>query len=385
MMDREGFLSSRIFVSFVLFVVKNLIQGLRRSIPMQSVSLDTPINADSAILWQDDVLYLLDQRVLPQQELFIRCDDAVDTAEAIRAMVVRGAPAIGITAAYGIALAARQRYAESTANWREQIEQDLQVLAESRPTAVNLFWAIEHCREVMAGIEDDPFPVMLAEAQHIHEQDRLMNHRMGAFGAELIEPGGSVITHCNAGGLATGGYGTALGVIRTAHGQGRIEQVFADETRPWLQGARLTAWELVRERIPVQLLCDGAAAARMAAGGISWVIVGSDRIAANGDVANKIGTYSLAVAARHHGVKFMVAAPTSTIDPQASSGAEIPIETRAAAEVLHCAGQPVAAAGAGAWNPVFDVTPAGLVDAIVTEKGVILNPNRENIAAHLDG
>ncbi len=350
---------------------------------MQSVSLDIPVDADSAILWHDDRLHLLDQRLLPQQEWFVRCADACETAEAIRAMVVRGAPAIGITAAYGIALAARQRYAQSPTDWRELVEPDLQVLADARPTAVNLFWAISHCRRLMTGIESDPFPSLLAEAQRIHGEDRAMNRRMGAFGAGLIEPGGAVITHCNAGGLATGGYGTALGVIRAAYAQGRIEQVFADETRPWLQGARLTAWELVREGVPVQLLCDGAAAARMAAGGIGWVIVGSDRIAANGDVANKIGTYSLAVAARHHGVRFMVAAPTSTIDPNTPTGADIPIETRAAAEVLQCAGRPVAAEGAGAWSPVFDVTPAELVDAIVTERGVIHNPDREKIAAHL--
>ena len=350
---------------------------------MQTVSLDIPVTADSAIVWHDDTLYLLAQRRLPREELFVRCEDAATTAEAIRDMVVRGAPAIGITAAYGIALAARRRYAESPSGWRERITQDLQRLADSRPTAVNLFWAIERCRGLMKGTGGDPFPRLLAEARRIHEEDRAMNRRMGGFGAELIEPGRAVITHCNAGGLATGGYGTALGVIRAAHAQGRIARVYADETRPWLQGARLTAWELVREQIPVQLLCDGAAAARMAAGGIGWVIVGSDRIAANGDVANKIGTYSLAVAARHHGVRFMVAAPTSTIDPDTPSGAGIPIETRAAGEVLQCAGIPVAAQGAGAWNPVFDVTPAELVDVIVTERGVIHDPDREKIAEHL--
>ena len=350
---------------------------------MQSLFLDIPINADSAILWRDDALFLLDQRQLPQQELFVRCEDAASTGEAIKAMVVRGAPAIGITAAYGVALAVRQRFKQAPHDWRERIEADLDLLAAARPTAVNLFWAIKRCRSVLAGVEGDPFPLMLAEAQRIHAEDRAMNHRMGGFGAELIEPGAAIITHCNAGGLATGGYGTALGVVRSAFAQGRITQVFADETRPWLQGARLTAWELVREDIPVQLMADGAAAARMAAGGIGWVIVGSDRIAANGDVANKIGTYSLAVAARHHGVRFMVAAPTSTIDPDTPTGAGIPIETRAGQEILECAGQPIAAVGAGAWNPVFDVTPAGLVDAIVTEKGVILSPDRDKVAAHL--
>ncbi len=350
---------------------------------MRSLTLDVAVNADSAILWHDDALHLLDQRRLPLRELFIRCESAVETAVAIRAMVVRGAPAIGIAAAYGVALAARQRFQESGAHWRRALESDLEVLAESRPTAVNLFWALAHCRSRLDDIQGDPFPPMLAEARALHAADRAMNRRMGEFGAALIESGAAVITHCNTGGLATGGHGTALGVIRTAFAQGRIDRVFADETRPWLQGARLTAWELVRDDIPVALMADGAAAARMAAGGIGWVIVGSDRIAANGDVANKIGTYALALAARHHGVGFMVAAPTSTIDPETPTGDAIPIETRSAEEVLECAGQRVAAEGADAWNPVFDVTPAALVDAIVTEKGVIRNPDPERIAQHL--
>ena len=206
---------------------------------------------------------------------------------------------------------------------------------------------------------------------------------MGDYGASLIAGPTAVITHCNTGGLATGGWGTALGVIRSAHAQGKIDTVYADETRPWLQGARLTAWELARDGIPVKLMADSAAAARMAAGGIGWVIVGSDRIAANGDVANKIGTYGLAVAARHHGVRFMVAAPTSTIDMETTDGRAIPIEERPAQEVLQCGGQRIAAEGAGAWNPVFDVTPAELVDAIVTERGIIERPDRAKLAAHM--
>ncbi len=354
---------------------------------MQLVTLDLDVTADHAILWHDDALHLLDQRVLPQTVRFVRCADAADTAEAIQAMVVRGAPAIGITAAYGVALAARVRHVASPASWRDALEADLERLAASRPTAVNLFWALDRAREALDGIGEgeDPFPPLLALAQGLHQEDCAMNRRMGELGAALIEGPTAVITHCNTGGLATGGHGTALGVIRSAYAAGRITEVFADETRPWLQGARLTAWELVRDRIPVQLMADGAAAARMAAGGIGWVIVGSDRIAANGDVANKIGTYALAVAARHHGVKFMVAAPTSTIDPDTPSGAEIPIETRDPQEVLHCGGQLVAAEGAGAWNPVFDVTPAELVDAIVTEKGVVERPDRDKIAALLAG
>jgi methylthioribose-1-phosphate isomerase len=353
---------------------------------MQDTELAIPITADAAIVWQADTLYLLDQRRLPAVERFIVCHDAATTAEAIRAMVVRGAPAIGISAAYGVALAARQRYAEAGPDWREAIAADLELLAQSRPTAVNLFWALAQMRRAIetAG-EGDPVPALLREAVRIHQADREDNRRMGDFGAALIDGPTAVITHCNTGGLATGGWGTALGVIRSAHAQGRIEQVYADETRPWLQGARLTAWELVRDNIPVRLMADGAAAARMAAGGIGWVIVGSDRIAANGDVANKIGTYGLAVAARHHGVRFMVAAPTSTIDLDTPDGAGIPIEERPAEEVLQCAGQRISVAGAGAWNPVFDVTPAALVDAIVTERGVIERPDRAKIAAHMAG
>jgi methylthioribose-1-phosphate isomerase len=318
--------------------------------------------------------------------VFIECPDVQTTAQAIHAMVVRGAPAIGIAAAYGVVLAARDRHAQDPARWRELLQADLQTLAASRPTAVNLFWAIARLRELIDGQgQGDPVPALLAEARAIHEQDRADNRRMGEFGASLIAGPTSVITHCNTGGLATGGWGTALGVIRSAHAAGKITTVYADETRPWLQGARLTAWELARDRIPVRLMADSAAAARMAAGGISWVIVGSDRIAANGDVANKIGTYGLAVAARHHGVGFMVAAPTSTIDMSTTDGAAIPIEERPADEILQCAGQRTTAAGVGAWNPVFDVTPAELVDAIVTERGIIEQPNRAGLATHMAG
>ncbi len=359
---------------------------------MQEVSAQelqlNAISADDAILWRNDGLYLLDQRQLPGREVFVACPDVQTTAEAITAMVVRGAPAIGITAAYGIVLAARARFAEQDGDWRETIGVDLEILAASRPTAVNLFWAIERfSKRIDAMGSADPFASLLAEAREIHSRDRADNRRMGEFGAELIKlvDGApvSVITHCNTGGLATGGWGTALGVIRSAFAAGKLERVYADETRPWLQGARLTTWELVRDGIPVSLIADGAAAARMAAGGVSWAIVGSDRIAANGDVANKIGTYSLAVVARHHGVKFMVAAPTSTIDLATPDGAAIPIEQRPAEELLHCAGRRTTVEGVQAWNPVFDVTPAELIDAIVTERGVILNPTVEKIAEHM--
>jgi methylthioribose-1-phosphate isomerase len=338
-----------------------------------------------AIRWQDDHLRLLDQRRLPHTETWLDLTTAAEVAGAIRDMVVRGAPAIGITAAYGVVLAARERYRQDPARWRNAIEVDFDVLAASRPTAVNLFWALRRMRALLASLDGDPVPPLLKEAQAIHAEDIAANHRMGELGAALIEPGAEsgagVLTHCNTGSLATGGFGTALGVIRQAWGEGRLRAVFADETRPWLQGARLTAWELVQDGIPVDLLVDGAAAALMQTGKVQWVIVGSDRIAANGDVANKIGTYSLAVNARHHGVKFMVVAPSTTVDLDTPDGGAIPIETRAAEEVLSLAGQPVAAAGAGAWNPVFDVTPASLVDAIVTERGVVRDPDPRKMLA----
>jgi methylthioribose-1-phosphate isomerase len=340
------------------------------------------IDAKHAIVWREEGLYLLDQRRLPREETFILCQSAGEVAEAIREMVVRGAPAIGITAGYGVVLAARDAFATRGAGWAGAVAGDIDVLAASRPTAVNLFWALARMRRCLAGLGlDDPESALLAEARAIHDEDIAANRRIGDLGAALIAGPTNVITHCNTGGLATGGHGTALGVIRSAYAQGRIARVFADETRPWLQGARLTAWELVRDGIPVSLMADGAAAARMAAGGIGWVIVGSDRIAANGDVANKIGTYALAVAARHHGVRFMVAAPTSTIDLEVAGGEGIPIEERAAQEVLSCAGSPVGAPGADAWNPVFDVTPAELIDALVTERGLVETPNAEKIAA----
>ncbi len=334
-----------------------------------------------AVVWKEDTLYLLDQRALPAREDYLPFHDAGAVAQAIRDMVVRGAPAIGITAAFGVVLAARQAFAQAGADWRSAIEADLARLAASRPTAVNLFWALDRMRACFGRVEGDPVPALIIEAQAILDEDIAANRRMGELGAALLTDTRGVLTHCNTGSLATGGYGTALGVIRSAWAAGRIESVFADETRPWLQGARLTAWELVRDGIPVKLLADSAAAHLMRQGEVQWVIVGSDRIAANGDVANKIGTYSLAVNARHHGVRFMVAAPTSTIDMQIATGADIPIEARDPAEVLALAGRRVAAEGAEAWNPAFDVTPAELVDAIVTERGVIERPTLAKMRA----
>lgn len=332
--------------------------------------------------WHAGALELLDQRALPQRNSYVRCTDAAEVAAAIRSMVVRGAPAIGITAAYGVVLAARACYAEKGERWGACLTQDLEMLRQARPTAVNLAWAIERMAQLAQRLgPGDPEPALLDQALAMHESDVTANRDLGGHGAELIQAGSAVLTHCNAGALATGGYGTALGVIRSAWQQGRLQRVYADETRPWLQGARLTAWELLRDDIPVTLLAEGAAAWLMRSGSLQWVIVGADRIAANGDVANKIGTYALAVAARSHGIGFMVAAPTSTIDLAAASGQDIPIEHRDATEVLCFADQMVAAPGADAWNPVFDVTPAELVDAIVTERGVLRNPDRGSMHA----
>jgi methylthioribose-1-phosphate isomerase len=336
-----------------------------------------------AIRWNDNRLVLLDQRILPEQEQYISYGDVIAVADAIREMVVRGAPAIGIAAAYGIVLAARARFSEATSGWKQAIEADLSMLALSRPTAVNLFWAIDRMGKVIAAMPEgvDPEPVLLAEARAIHEGDIHACQRMGKLGAALIERPCAILTHCNAGALATGGYGTALGVVRAGYVAGKINRVYADETRPWMQGARLTAWEMVQEGIPITLQAEGAAGYLMKQGKIDWVIVGSDRIATNGDVANKIGTYNLAVLARYHGVKFMVVAPTTTVDMTIATGDEIPIEQRSTDEVLNLAGKHIAAAGAEAWNPAFDVTPAELVDAIVTECGVVMAPDRGKMFA----
>jgi len=334
-----------------------------------------------AIKWRDGELFLLDQRQLPGSESYLHIESVEAASDAIKSMVVRGAPAIGVTAAYAIVLAARKRFSQDPDNWKQFIETDLQRLGESRPTAVNLRWAIERMRLTVNAVRDDPEAALAAEAEAIHREDIDANLEMGDLGAAFLGSESRVLTHCNAGALATGGYGTALGVIRSGYRQGRIAEVYADETRPWLQGARLTAWELNKDGIPVTLIPDSAAAHLMKEKRFDWVIVGSDRIAANGDVANKIGTYSLAVNARYHGVRFMVVAPTSTIDLQSPSGEQIPIENRDPGEVITIAGRPIAPEGVNAVNPVFDVTPAELVDVIVTEKGVIEAPEPHKIAA----
>jgi len=341
------------------------------------MSVDTirPVN------WQDNMLVLMDQRYLPSQEINFICKTSGDAITAIREMVVRGAPAIGVTAAFGSVLAARESWSKLGKNWKRAVEPLLQDLSLARPTAINLIWAINQMRLVIKSCPDEQNPeeALLSRAMQIMNEDIASNHKMGEFGAALIKEPCSVLTHCNAGALATAGYGTALGVIRSAYAAGKIERVYADETRPWLQGARLTAWEMVKEGIPVSLLADGAASWLMKKGKVSWVIVGSDRIAANGDVANKIGTYATAIAARYHGIGFMVVAPTTTIDMSVENGDFIPIEERNPDELLQIAGTDSAAHGSDAWNPVFDITPAALVDVLVTEKGVILKPDKQKI------
>ena len=346
-----------------------------------NAAMTTTHDTIRAIQWQQDHLCLLDQRLLPAEETYLSYHDAAGVAQAIRDMVVRGAPAIGISAAYGLVLSARQHARLDPANRQARLAADIETLAASRPTAVNLFWALARMKACLACQPADPVAALLAEAQAIHAEDIAANHTMGELGASLIEDGSSVLTHCNTGSLATGGYGTALGVIRSAYARGKLTQVYADETRPWLQGARLTAWELLKDQIPVKLIGEGAAASLMRLVKPAWVIVGSDRIAANGDVANKIGTYSLAVLARQHGVKFMVVAPTSTVDMNIPEGDAIPIEYRSEQELLSIGGQSIAPAGAQAWNPVFDVTPAALIDAIVTERGIVKAPDRISMLA----
>lgn len=330
-----------------------------------------------AIDWRDGALYLLDQRVLPFQQTWLRYEDAPAVAEAIRSMVVRGAPAIAISAAYGLVLSARQRLAAG-GDWQAALEQDFAVLLRSRPTGVNLSWALNRLRERLERLrpQDDPLAVLETEAITLHESDREANLTMAQLGTDLIRRHqGNVqalLTHGNTGALATGGVGTALGVIRGAWLEGMVERVYAGETRPWLQGSRLTAWELANEGIPVTINADSAAAHLMKTKGITWVIVGADRITANGDVASKIGTYHLAVAAMHHGVRFMVVAPSSSIDMSLASGDEILLEERDTRELLDIGGNTLEM---DAINPVFDVTPADLIDVIVTEKGVVERPD----------
>jgi methylthioribose-1-phosphate isomerase len=322
-----------------------------------------------AVLWQGDHLRLLDQRRLPFEETYIDCRTSADVVEAIRDLAVRGAPAIGIAAAWGVVLAAQADIAA--------LDAAIAKLRSARPTAVNLMWALDR----MAGVSPRNADALASEAQAIQDEDLAANRRMGALGAELLGRDVGVLTHCNTGSLATAGYGTALGVIRAGVSEGRIARVYAGETRPWLQGARLTMWELLRDGIPAQLIADSAAAHLMQSGAVQWAVVGADRIAANGDTANKIGTYQIAIAAKHHGVRVMVVAPSSTIDMATPDGSAIEIELRSPDEMLSFGGKPTVVEGAGAWNPVFDVTPHALIDVIVTERGIVEKPDAARMAA----
>lgn len=329
------------------------------------------------IAYTDAAVVLLDQRALPGTETYLTCPDWQTVAAAITDMVVRGAPAIGITAAYGIALAARAHGADPKALDPGAIEPAFQGLAATRPTAVNLFWALDRMRARLAA--DPTLAALEAEARAIHDHDRDMCAAIGDHGAALLDPGTRILTHCNTGALATGGAGTALAVIRAAWRDDRLAHVYADETRPYLQGARLTAWELTRDAIPTTVIPDGAAAHLMATGHIDAVIVGADRIAQNGDVANKIGTYGLAILARHHHIPFYVAIPTTTLDLATPTGAEIPIEERPAREVTHVGPTRIVPERAAVRNPAFDITPAALVTAIITERGVLRPPYSDSL------
>jgi methylthioribose-1-phosphate isomerase len=336
------------------------------------------------VTWEDGVVVMIDQRRLPAELVMLRCRDHREVAAAIKDMAIRGAPAIGVAAALGLALGARVTRREGAAlraEWSEMCA----TLAATRPTAVNLFWAIERMRrrfDAHAAEGGDALRAgLLEEALAVRQEDLDSCHRLGDLGAELLPAETRVLTHCNAGALATAGYGTALGVVRSACRLGKVKAVFADETRPWLQGARLTAWELLQDGIPTTLIADSTAGHLMARGEINAVVVGADRIAANGDVANKIGTYTVAVLARENGVPFYAAAPVSTFDLATPAGADIPIEERPASEVTHLAGRRIAAEGVAVRNPAFDVTPHRFVTAIVCERGIARPPFAESLRA----
>ncbi len=339
------------------------------------------------IAWQDDTVVMVDQRKLPTREVYVTLKTPNEVAKAIKTMVVRGAPAIGVSAAYGLALGVRRSTAAGTKQLTTEFLRNCELLAGTRPTAVNLFWAIDRMKRVfservMAGASvDDLRRIMLDEAQAIHDEDVASCRAIGRFGGALVPADAGILTHCNAGALATAGYGTALGVIRGAIEQGRTVRVFADETRPVLQGARLTAWELVRDGIDTTVISDNMAAVLMRQGRINFIVVGADRIAANGDAANKIGTYTVAVLAREHGIPFYVAAPLSTIDRATPDGDAIPIEERHPKEVTHVGTTQIAPAGAKVFNPSFDVTPARLIAGIITERGVAQAPYNESLQA----
>ena len=336
-----------------------------------------------AIRWQETSLALLDQTKLPTQEVWEDYTDYREVADAIRRLVVRGAPAIGIAAAYAVCLAAMELRDLDTHSFRQEMDKAIKTLAASRPTAVNLFWALDRMKLTLsaAGGTPEVIPVLVQEAEAIHREDIAMNRKIGQYGAELVPEGARILTHCNAGAIATGGYGTALGVVRAAHSAGRVSMVYCDETRPLLQGARLTAWELVKDGIPATLITDSMAASLMAQGKIDMVFLGCDRMARNGDFANKIGTYGLAVLASYHAIPFYTVLPSSTIDMSIPDGSHIVIEERDPSEVTYFAGVQTAPDGVGVYNPAFDVTPHQLLTGIVTERGVIHPPFEERMAA----
>jgi methylthioribose-1-phosphate isomerase len=333
--------------------------------------------------WTDDGVRFIDQTKLPTEELYVTCRSYEEVAKAIRDMIVRGAPAIGVAAAMGIALGVRDAEGDHVAELRRQFEQICDTMGETRPTAVNLFWAIRRMKDKFEQVSELPVAqikqAMITEAQRMYMEDIAANEAMGRHGAVLLPSSGGVLTHCNAGALATCGYGTALGVIRAAFESGKKIHVYADETRPFLQGARLTAWELMKDHIPTTVISDNMAGAMMRQGKIGAVIVGADRIAANGDVANKIGTYTVAVLAKEHNIPFYVAAPWSTVDLETPDGSKIPIEQRSSREVTHIAGKQMTPDGVKIENPAFDVTPNQYVTAIITERGVAKAPYSESL------
>ncbi len=341
--------------------------------------------------WRDDHVVMIDQRKLPGQEVYVECRTALDVARAIERMVIRGAPAIGVAAAMGLALGVTRARAQGTSALAREFYRLCDRLSETRPTAVNLFWAIDRMKRVFSEAarsgwsREEIAERLVTEARQIHDEDVATCRALGDHGAAVLPEQGRVLTHCNAGALATGGHGTALGVVRTAVALGKRIAVYADETRPFLQGARLTAWELLNEGIETTVIADGMAGSLLRTGTVDVVIVGADRVAANGDVANKVGTYPVAVLAERHEVPFYVAAPTSTIDLGTPDGAAIPIEERSGREVTHLGSSRVAPEGAGVWNPAFDVTPHELVTGIITENGICRPPYGESLRAACNG
>src|SRR6202162_5646510 len=333
--------------------------------------------------WTDQGVRFIDQTKLPTEEVYVTCTTHEQVADVIRNMVVRGAPAIGVAAAMGIALGVKNSKAENGADLKKDFDQICEAIRQTRPTAVNLFWAIRRMTEKFESLRVRPVvqikQALIEEAQRMHAEDIAANQAMGRHGATLMPSSGGVLTHCNAGALATAGYGTALGVIRAAVEQGKKIHVYADETRPFLQGSRLTAWELMKDGIPTTVISDNMAGAMMQRGKINAIVVGADRVAANGDVANKIGTYTIAILAKEHAIPFYVAAPFSTIDLATSDGGKIPIEQRGAREVTHIAGQQMVPDGVQVENPAFDVTPAKYVTAIITERGIARAPYERSL------